>query len=297
MNSTTSTFFVLRDDVDSDSPYGYVPTLWICIMYVSLFSVTTFVQFVHALWSRQWFLLPTMVLAGCGEILGWAGRLWSNKNLLASDPYMIQIACLIISPTPLLGAHFIIFGRLVQILGPQYSRFSPRLYSKIFLSCDIVSLVIQAVGGGMTASATDDQGVDLGTHIMLVGIALQLAILIGFSTIALEFAYRFNIDKPLRSGAGDKIGSMNRRRKVGLYAIAAATTCLFIRAIYRLVELGDGWNGIVIHTQWSFDLFDSGMVVLAMFIWNFIPSSWILAEQHSADLELKPTISNEPFSP
>ncbi|KAF5388941.1 hypothetical protein D9757_005158 [Collybiopsis confluens] len=301
MNSTSLNIFAMRDSTaDEESPYGYVPTFGICIMFISLFAVTTSAQLVHALFARQWFLLPTVVLAGCGEILGWSGRLWSNRNLLASDPYMIQIACLIISPTPLLGAHFIIFGRLVEILGPQYSRFRPRLYSRIFLSGDVVSLVVQAVGGGMTASASTDSGVNLGTNIMLSGIAIQMAILVIFSTTALEFVYRYNKDTPLRRAEpGEKIGYMDQRRKVGLYAVFLATSCLFIRAIYRLIELGDGWNGVVIRTQWSFDLFDSAMVCIAMYIWNFVPSSWILAQPQaeSQKLEMGSTSSTEPSTP
>ncbi|KAJ3891165.1 RTA1 like protein-domain-containing protein [Lentinula edodes] len=299
MSSSSSSPFVLRASTDdTDSPYGYVPTLWICIMFVTLFSVSTTAQLIHTLFARQWFLLPTIILAGCGEILGWAGRLWSNQNLQAADPYMIQIACLIISPTPLLGAHFIIFGRLVKMLGPQYSRFKPTLYSRIFLSCDVVSLVVQAVGGGMTASANDDAGVNLGTNIMLAGIAIQLAILIIFSAIALEFVYRFNADKPVRLDTENlKNGYMDRRRRIGLYAVFCATFCLFIRAIYRLIELGDGWNGIVIRTQWTFDLFDSAMVVLAMYIWNFVPVSWILSGHGSAqELEMRYNTSNEPLN-
>ncbi|KIK59468.1 hypothetical protein GYMLUDRAFT_85825 [Collybiopsis luxurians FD-317 M1] len=285
-------------NIDLESPYGYVPTFSICILFIALFAVTTSIQFIHAFIVRQWFLLPTMVLAGCGEILGWSGRLWSNRNLFARDPYIMQIACLIISPTPLLGAHFIIFGRLVQILGSQYSRFKPRLYSRIFLSCDIISLVVQAVGGGMTASAITDSAVNLGTNIMLAGIAIQLAILVGFSATACEFVYRYNKDKPFRNEPGEKIGYMDKRRKVGLYAVFFATFCLFIRAVYRLIELGDGWNGTVIKTQWSFDIFDSTMVCIAMYTWNFVPSSWILADhQNPNELEMRHSSSSEPLKP
>jgi len=248
---------------------------------VVLFGVSTLIHLVHALISRHWFILPTAVLAGCGEILGWSARLWSNQNILASDPFTIQIACLIISPTPLLGSHFIIFGRLVQLLGPQFSRFRPRLYSRIFLTCDVVSLVIQAIGGGIASSATTDSATNLGTHVMLAGIITQLVILIVFSIIALEFMYCFNIDKPFRQEAGDKTGAMDKRRRIGLYAVCLSTTCLFIRAIFRVVELSGGWNGTVIHTQWAFDLFDATMVTIAMFTWNFVPSSWILAEYNT----------------
>ncbi|KAF9077442.1 RTA1 like protein-domain-containing protein [Rhodocollybia butyracea] len=272
--SNNSTTLNLADE----TPYGYTPTLWIAIMFVVLFSISTLAQLIQGLYARHWFILPTIVLGGCGEILGWAARWWSNRNPNNGEPFTIQIATLIISPTPILGAHFIIFGRLVQILGPQYSRFRPRLYSRIFLSCDVASLVVQAVGGGIASSAVTTQESRLGSNIMLAGIAIQFIILICFMSIASEFLYRFNRNLPMRFESGNKIGYLDTRRRIGLLAVFFATSCLFIRAIYRLVELGDGWQGKVIHTQWLFDLFDSTMVTLVMYTWNFVPSSWILAE-------------------
>ena len=37
-----------------------------------------------------------------------------------------RIVCTIIGPTPLLAANFIIFGAIIRILGPMYSRIGPR---------------------------------------------------------------------------------------------------------------------------------------------------------------------------
>ncbi|KIK57285.1 hypothetical protein GYMLUDRAFT_173265 [Collybiopsis luxurians FD-317 M1] len=264
----------LPDGISKDEAirgsYGYIPSPGVCIMFVALFAVTTLMQLVYSLYARQWLLLPTMVLAGAGETLGWSGRLWSSQNIFAETPFIMQIAVLVLSPTPLLAVYFIIFGRLVQNLRPQFSRLKPALYFRIFLSCDIVSLTVQAIGDGTASSSATNEDIQRGIYIMLVGIIMQVVIILGFSAIAFEFLYRLNLGRPLRQGS--TFGVMDRRRKIGIYAVFFATSWLFIRAVFRTVELADGWYGTVIHTQWLFDTFDAAMVVLALYTWNLFPA-------------------------
>jgi hypothetical protein len=50
----------------------------------------TVLHFGQAIRFRMWWLLPTAVLAGLAEIIGWSGRLWSSKNPLSLDPYLMQ---------------------------------------------------------------------------------------------------------------------------------------------------------------------------------------------------------------
>lgn len=68
-------------------------------------------------------------------------------------------------PTPLLAALFIIFGRLISDIGPAYNVFPPKWWTIVFLSCDVVALVVQGVGGGIAASAeTNEQAEMVGPH-------------------------------------------------------------------------------------------------------------------------------------
>ncbi|KLO17013.1 RTA1 like protein [Schizopora paradoxa] len=281
-------------DVKTDSPYHYIPTPWICVTFISLFGATTFVHLVEAFYFRLWWLLPTVVLAGIGEILGWAARYWSSfSDGTLNTPFMIQICTTIIAPTPLLAAYFIILGRLIKQLGPQYSRITPKRYTVIFCSADVTALFIQAAGGGIASSSTDPT---FGGDIMLVGIALQLVFLCLFLALGTEFFVRLIRDKPFRRstkgignmielGSTDKLvhsdssfyaegtsagfsGKPRLPKDTAWFVRGALVSCvfLFVRAIYRLIELSDGWNGPVISTQWLFNTFDAAMVFLAMFI-------------------------------
>ncbi|KAL1743535.1 RTA1 like protein-domain-containing protein [Schizophyllum fasciatum] len=283
------------EQIDELSSYGYVPTEWICILFIVLFGITTAAHTVQTVVYRQWWLFPTAVLCGALECLGWAGRLWSNRNILADDPYMIQIVTTIIAPTPLLAANFVMMGRLVRRLGPSYSRLSPRWYTIIFCTCDVVSLVVQGAGGGIAASADDHDGAELGGNIMLGGIAFQLAVIVLFTLFAIEFLWRYLSDRPHPKAAAASSastltpprGALTLLLKLVIACLSISTVLLGIRAVYRLIELSDGWNGTIITTEVWFNVFDAAMVVVAMYCVNFLHPGWLLREP-VAEIQDKP---------
>jgi hypothetical protein len=47
--------------------------------------------------------------------------------------------------------------------------------SRIFLSCDVIALVVQAAGGAMASMANTREGAETGSKIMLGGIFFQLS--------------------------------------------------------------------------------------------------------------------------
>ncbi|KAI0335223.1 RTA1 like protein, partial [Cubamyces sp. BRFM 1775] len=257
--------------------YGYLPIRSVSLMFVALFGLSTVVHFLQALYSRAWWLLPTVILGGCGEVAGWYCRAWSHQQPLNDTPYTIQVLALILAPTPLVGGLFIAFGRMVARLGQRYSRLSPRLYSRIFLTCDIVALLIQASGGGIASGNDDVTVAKVGSNIMLGGIIFQLAALVVFGLLLVEYLLRYNKDRPIKKpAAGDAEmarRSHRRSRKSALrldYAVghSVCQRSTHPMGIYRTVELADGWNGKVIKTQSLFIIFDGVMVFGAMFVLN-----------------------------
>ncbi|KAJ6472910.1 RTA1-like protein [Mycena vitilis] len=263
---------VIRDDapVGDDSQYGYVPQVAVAILFLALFGISTILHVGQATYFRLWWLFPTAALCGVGELIGWGARLWSSISPTASTPFTMQISCTIIAPTPLLAATFMIFARIVEQLGTSYSRLTPRLYRHFnFLTCDIVALVVQGVGGGLASSATTLDGANQGARIMLGGIAFQFAVIIVFSTLAVDFMQRYIRDRPVRTD-GKLRGVLAPRLKSLLTGLAFSTTTLFIRSVYRIVELTGGWVGRIIRTEVYFNVLDGGMVVLAIFMLNFV---------------------------
>ncbi|KAF8164613.1 RTA1 like protein-domain-containing protein, partial [Mycena galopus ATCC 62051] len=247
--------------------YGYVPQETVAILFLVLFGISTALHVGQATYYRIWWLVPTAALCGIGELLGWSGRLWSAISPSVDTPFLIQISTTIMAPTPLLAAIFIILARVIHQLGTSYSLISPKWYTILFLPCDMIALVFQGVGGGMASSADTLAGANMGANVMLTGIAFQLAVIVLFSTLALDFTQRYVRDKPVHRSR--KRGVLSLKIKIMLAALAFSTTTLFIRSVYRIIELASGWNGRIIHTQMYFNVLDGSMVVLAIYTLNF----------------------------
>lgn len=276
MNSTTH---LEKAVAPNASPYHYTPTRAICILFIILFAVSTLWHAFNGVRYRLWWVIPTIFLAGGGETAGWVGRTMSSYDVTNRTGFMVQIVCLILAPTPLLASIFIIFSNLAQKIGTCYSRLTPRLYSRVFLTCDIIALVIQGGGGGIAAGANTASQQKLGSNVMLIGIIFQTVAMAIFILLATEFFVRYAANRPARPhDAVARSGALHPKLKRMALGAGLATLFLSIRAVYRLFELADGWNGAINSTQWYFNLFDGAMVVLAMYTLNvFHPGPLLFA--------------------
>lgn len=98
--------------------------------------------------------------------------------------------CLTIGPAFLAAAIYLCLARIVKVYGTQFSRIEPRMYTITFISCDLVSLILQAAGGAIASIADDKKTNDLGVHILVAGLAFQVFSLALFMGLCAEFALR-----------------------------------------------------------------------------------------------------------
>ncbi|KAF9033588.1 RTA1-like protein [Panaeolus papilionaceus] len=266
------------------SPYGYIPSRNIAIIFMVLYGLSTVTHIAQAVRYRQWWLYPTICLCGLLEVTGWGARLWSSFYPLKASPFQMQICLTVLGPTPLLAANFIILGEMIKYLGPSYSRVSPRMYAIVFCTCDFISLIAQGVGGGLAATAITLEAANQGSHIMLGGIVFQLFVIVVYSTCAFEFLVRHLRDVPFSPSSRGTVWekksihlltegrreSITRNLKIMGYGLMFNTTTLFVRAIYRTIELEDGWRGRIILNELYFNILDGAMIVLAIYTLNIV---------------------------
>ncbi|OWT39239.1 hypothetical protein J008_03205 [Cryptococcus neoformans] len=291
------------DQYSLTSPYGYTPTEWVTIVFIVLFSVSGALHLVQATIFKYWIVFPTIAVGIALEIIGWAGRYWSNQNILYNPPFLMQIITLIIAPVFFSAWDYTILGIAIQNLGRQYSMLAPKAYVALFVTCDVISLILQAVGGGWAASS-DFPVPKAPTNIMVAGIIFQLVSMIIFSLLACDFMYRAWRKKPYQrkvrqvvdepigetgSGAtegtegseGEKFDEVERSAVVrGWWWVMAGTAIcslmIIIRGVYRSVELVQGWNGYVISREVYQDCLDGIPMFIAVLSINVFHPGFFL---------------------
>jgi hypothetical protein len=148
------------------------------------------------------------------------------------------------------------------------------MYPKIFIPCDFFSLVLQALGGGMASTATHTgKNPATGNHIMLAGLAFQVATLAVYITLSTDFAIRTwrRISALGKSQALDPTHTKLRnsfRFRGFIVALIFATLCIFTRSVYRVAELSEGWTGHLISTQKYFIGLEGAIVVAGVLSLN-----------------------------
>jgi hypothetical protein len=121
---------------------------------------------------------------------------------------------------------------------------------------DIIALVIQGLGGGIAASSRSISAQNPGGNIMLGGIIFQFVALCAYTACGVDFLRNYIASAPVRAMISSaERGVLETRVKLMIAAIGFSTLVLFIRSLYRIVELADGWTGKVITTEVYFSTF------------------------------------------
>jgi len=149
-----------------------------------------------------------------------------------------------------------------------------------FIPCDVISLIMQAVGGAMASIASHNgEDTKTGDNIMIAGLAFQVLVLLIFISVSIDFGLNvLRRYRRLGADALDQSADMRALRSSWgfrglLGALALATICIFWRSVFRVAELSRGWEGPLMARQDLFIGFEGVMIIVACFSLNvFHPS-------------------------
>ncbi|RGP69151.1 phospholipid-translocating atpase [Fusarium sporotrichioides] len=250
--------------------YGYRPSLWVNTLLASLFTIALFAN----IWLGIRFRLRAYAIVlslGCmTQIVGYGARIGMYFLPFNAIPFQAQVCCLIIGPAFNSAAVYLMLKHVVALFGPEWSLLKPKLYTIIFIGADIVSLVLQAAGGGIAATTAigDDDMLNLGNSIMMAGIAFQVVTLSVFASLATTFCIkrvRAVNSYPL-SGKALQTWQGARFRWF-VCGLSTAFLTIYIRCVYRIAEMRGGWGNKLMKEQIPFilleGLFDSSMILIA----------------------------------
>ncbi|KAF8002944.1 hypothetical protein HF325_002189 [Metschnikowia pulcherrima] len=251
------------------------------------------------LWE-QYLYFGACFFVGTGlEFAGYVARVMAIGHYLEKGPFLCQIISLTLGPAFIMAGIYYLLAQLLVIYGRQFSRLRPLWFSYVFIFCDVTSLFIQAAGGGLAAIRLQNlESTHTGTKIMISGIAFQVVSMTLFVGLLCEFVWKiyfranpnvtflahrlfalmFQTEHGRRLQQEHLFTSYNpryshiwSRRVFGYYplVILLGVTFIYIRCIYRLIELHEGWTGYLItHEQYVMTL-DALQVLLTCLL--FIP--------------------------
>ncbi|RDW82835.1 hypothetical protein BP6252_03947 [Coleophoma cylindrospora] len=245
------------------SIFQYRPSLGANAAFIALFGIAFVLHLLQGLRWRTWTFMG-LVLCGCAsEMIGYGGRIMMSGNPWNFTGFMLQIVCVTFAPVFFTAAIYVTLYRTVLYLSPTSSRFAPRIYYILFIPCDIISLVLQAIGG---AKSTQTSGSSQSAiNIALAGLGFQVGTLCIFIALSLDFALRYRRD--LQTGA---VRTQNIPATFKIFAsfLTLSTLCILVRCVYRIDELSNGYQGPLIHNEGLFIGLEGVMVIAAVFALN-----------------------------
>ncbi|RVX72385.1 hypothetical protein B0A52_03573 [Exophiala mesophila] len=168
---------------------NYLPSIAANVVFVVLFAIGLIAQAVLCFRLRTWGFSIAMLLGITLEVIGYGGRIGMHYDVFIDTWFIMYLCCLTIAPALFSAAVYLSLSRILAIYGEKLSIFSGRTITITFISCDIVSLVLQAVGGAIASTAMTPETRDVGVNIMIAGLSSQVAATTGFSLICLHIIW------------------------------------------------------------------------------------------------------------
>ncbi|KAH9861427.1 hypothetical protein J1614_011173 [Plenodomus biglobosus] len=258
-----------------DSFWGYRLNYIANLAFAVLFGISMVAFLGQGILSKKWWGFTFAMTAGCAlEVIGYIARTKAYEYLWEEDYFLIQIVCLTVAPAFLAAGIYLCLSRIITTFGSENSRLKPRSYPRIFILCDVVSLVLQATGGALASVAShENRSPDTGNHVMIAGLAFQVFTLLIFLLLALDFAIR-TCRRISSDGAYAALDQRHAKLRSSwvfrgfLMALTISTLCIFTRCVYRVAELSEGWEGHLMLTQKYFIGLEGAVVIAAVLLLN-----------------------------
>lgn len=267
------------NDFSNLNLYHYIPNgpsnliAFICFLLLWIWTTLVF------LWSKQWWFGINFFMGLGLETIGYISRYLSHSNPYSFGRYVTQSTSLTIAPAFFMGGIYYMLAKFSVIYGSDASRLKPLTYSYIFVSCDTASILLQGAGGGILASGSDAKSNDIGLGVQITGLAFQVASTVLFFVFCLDFIFRVNkkmknvqtenpslstqeIDNLLFENRYAGIRNKQPMFKLVIWSLGICSGFIFIRCVYRLIELAQGWNGYLMTHEVYFLCFEA----LTMFL-------------------------------
>lgn len=246
---------------------GPTPKLASGIGYVVVFSVLFAVNMLSCVFYHQWWFLGSWGVGLVLEIVGYAGRIWYTLNDNSSSAYIMELVCITVAPCFLMAGIYYVLAQLILIFGNDFSRLKPMQYSLIFIICDVISIFVQAAGGGVSDNPSSST---IGRYIMIAGLAFQVFTISVFQVLWYDFLWKIYNTRKLHGDTlfNPKFPHIRARPLLTpfIWGVSLVVILIYTRSIYRLIETSSGWESYLSTNEIYFNILEGVMVSVAALI-------------------------------
>jgi hypothetical protein len=213
------------------------------------------------------------------------GRILSTNDIWALGPYIMQPLLLLLAPALFAASIYIILGRIILLVnGERHSLIRQKWLTKIFVTGDVISFVVQMGGGGIQAAGSLDL-LHAGEKVIIVGLFLQLAFFGFFCVVAGLFHFRLNKERRTSyTGSGHSRARSNSSNtpmassdgishlpwERHMYTLYTASGLIMFRSIFRVIEYVQGNNGYLLRHEIFLYIFDALLMFIVMVLFNVV---------------------------
>ncbi|KAL5334111.1 RTA1 like protein-domain-containing protein [Aspergillus crustosus] len=243
--------------------YHYDPSEGAAIPFAALFALTTVVHIWQAIRAKTWYMIP-FIIGGLFEAVGYLCRFISATQTpdWTMEPFIGQSVLILLGPALFAASIYMLLGRIISGLNAgSLSPIRPTWLTKIFVTGDVISFLLQSGGGGMQASAKDADKAEMGEKMILGGLFVQILFFSIFIVVSIIF-HRRMLSTPLHRVGTDI--PWNRYLKI-LYVVSVL---IMIRSVFRVAEYAQGKDGYLQGKEVFIYALDAALILVCSVVLN-----------------------------
>ncbi|KAK4182329.1 RTA1 like protein-domain-containing protein [Podospora australis] len=256
------------DQVHADFKYyEYEPNLAGNAIFIVLFGILTLGHAFFQFRQKTWYWIPFTLAMGF-EAGGYVARVASIKEApnFTLTPFLVQTLLILLAPALLAASIYMVLGRLIRLLDAhEHAIVRVNWLTKIFVAGDVLSFLTQSAGGGLLAKAETQKEKDLGTSVVLAGLAIQIVFFGLFIVTTILFDIR------MRRRPTSRSFQVVANWKQLIFALYLSSVLVLVRSVFRMIEFGAGKDSVLMQKEVFLLVLDGALIfgVGVVFLWRF----------------------------
>ncbi|KAH3667936.1 hypothetical protein OGAPHI_001690 [Ogataea philodendri] len=238
-------------------------------VFLGLMSFFLLFHLIYGFYNKHRWFAVSWTIGLALEFVGYLGRILLHGQMSSFNYYVMQMVGLTIAPCFLMAGIYYLLAQVTTVVSPRLSLLRPNQYTFVFIGCDVLAILLQSAGGGLSSSNAGNS-YQTGKSILIAGLIVQVVSMFFFQLCWYSFIFRWRREHNRHGDAHfvPEYAAVRQRNIFTIfpYLVSIAVLLIFIRSIYRIAELFDGFDSNLATNETIFFIFESAMMTGACLI-------------------------------